>query len=98
MLVVKLCIVHSVATMTQKFRIHVRLKKERDRRRRESKRCLRQFTTFEEFEDSPLFKEGRREKFSRSKMMAGMLSACEKKPISKEQIEGGSSSYRKNST
>jgi len=51
---------------------------------------LRRFTTFEKFEDSPLVvvkKEGRREEFSRSKMMAGMLRACEKRPISTEQIE-----------
>jgi len=60
------------------------------RRRRECERCLRRFTTFEKFEDSPLVvvkKEGRREEFSRSKMMAGMLRACEKRPISMEQIE-----------
>ena len=60
------------------------------RRRRECERCLRRFTTFEKFEDSPLVvvkKEGRREEFSRSKMMAGMLRACEKRPISTDQIE-----------
>jgi transcriptional repressor NrdR len=60
------------------------------RRRRECDHCLRRFTTFEKFEDSPLFvvkKEGRRETFSRSKMMAGMLRACEKRPISAEQLE-----------
>ena len=60
------------------------------RRRRECERCLRRFTTFEKFEDSPLVvvkKEGRREEFSRSKMMAGMLRACEKRPISTEKIE-----------
>jgi len=51
---------------------------------------LRRFTTFEKFEDSPLVvvkKEGQREEFSRSKMMDGMLRACEKRPISTEQIE-----------
>ena len=60
------------------------------RRRRECERCLRRFTTFEKFEDSPLVvvkKEGRREEFSRSKMMAGMLRACEKRPIFTDQIE-----------
>ncbi|KGP76537.1 transcriptional regulator NrdR [Desulfosporosinus sp. Tol-M] len=60
------------------------------RRRRECERCLRRFTTFEKFEDSPLIvvkKEGRREEFSRSKMMSGMLRACEKRPITMEQIE-----------
>lgn len=60
------------------------------RRRRECDRCMRRFTTFETFEDSPLVvvkKDGRRDVFSRSKMMAGMLRACEKRPISMEQIE-----------
>ena len=60
------------------------------RRRRECERCSRRFTTFEKFEDSPLVvvkKEGRREEYSRSKMMAGMLRACEKRPISTERIE-----------
>lgn len=60
------------------------------RRRRECDRCLRRFTTYEKFEDSPLIvvkKEGRREEFSRSKMMAGMLRACEKRAISIEKIE-----------
>lgn len=60
------------------------------RRRRECDRCLRRFTTFEKFEDSPLIvvkKEGRREEFSRSKMMSGMLRACEKRSISSEEIE-----------
>lgn len=60
------------------------------RRRRECDRCLRRFTTYEKFEDLPLMvvkKEGRREEFSRSKMMAGMLRACEKRPISTEKIE-----------
>ena len=60
------------------------------RRRRECERCFRRFTTFEKFEDSPLVvvkKEGRREEYSRSKMMAGMLRACEKRPVSTEQIE-----------
>ena len=60
------------------------------RRRRECDRCLRRFTTFEKFEDSPLIvvkKDGRREEFFRSKMMAGMLRACEKRPVSMERIE-----------
>ena len=68
------------------------------RRRRECERCLRRFTTFEKFEDSPLVvvkKEGRREGFSRSKMMAGMLRACEKRPISIEEIENASFAVEK---
>lgn len=60
------------------------------RRRRECDHCLRRFTTYEKYEDTPLSvvkKDGRREAFSRQKMMAGMLRACEKRPISTEQIE-----------
>ncbi|MGE5661113.1 MAG: transcriptional regulator NrdR [Ignavibacteriales bacterium] len=68
------------------------------RRRRECERCLRRFTTFEKFEDSPLVvvkKEGRRESFSRSKMMAGMLRACEKRSISIEEIENAAFAIEK---
>jgi transcriptional repressor NrdR len=68
------------------------------RRRRECDRCLRRFTTFEKFEDSPLVvvkKDGRRDVFSRSKMMVGMLRACEKRPISTETIEEAAYSIEK---
>lgn len=60
------------------------------RRRRECDRCSRRFTTFEKYEDTPLIvvkKDGRREEFSRPKLMAGVLRACEKRPISLERIE-----------
>ncbi|MGI1659782.1 MAG: transcriptional regulator NrdR [Desulfitobacterium sp.] len=60
------------------------------RRRRECDRCSRRFTTFEKYEDMPLVvvkKDGRREEFSRGKLKAGILRACEKRPVSVEQIE-----------
>lgn len=60
------------------------------RRRRECDRCSRRFTTFEKYEDTPLIvvkKDGRRVEFSRSKLTAGILRACEKRPISTEKIE-----------
>lgn len=60
------------------------------RRRRECDQCSRRFTTYERFEDIPLIivkKDGRRDQFSRPKLIAGMLRACEKRPISIEQIE-----------
>lgn len=60
------------------------------RRRRECDRCSRRFTTFEKYEDTPVIvvkKDGRREEFSRGKLKAGVLRACEKRPISIEQIE-----------
>lgn len=60
------------------------------RRRRECDRCARRFTTFEKYEDLPLIvvkKDGRREEFSRSKIMAGIMRACEKRSIPTERIE-----------
>ncbi|MGE5550560.1 MAG: transcriptional regulator NrdR [Bacteroidota bacterium] len=54
------------------------------RRRRECPRCARRFTTFERVEDSPLLvvkKDGRREPFERGKILAGIMKACEKRPI-----------------
>ncbi len=55
------------------------------RRRRECLKCQRRFTTYERVEDVPYLvakKDGRREKFDRQKVLAGLLRACEKRPIS----------------
>lgn len=60
------------------------------RRRRECGRCGRRFTTYERPEETPLLvvkKDGRREVFSRSKILAGVLKACEKRPVPADQIE-----------
>lgn len=60
------------------------------RRRRECLQCLRRFTTYEVVEESPLMvikKDGRRELFDRSKLMNGLLRACEKRPIPLGVIE-----------
>jgi len=60
------------------------------RRRRECESCARRFTTYEKYEDSLMVvvkKDGRREEFSRSKLKVGILRACEKRPVSLEQIE-----------
>lgn len=60
------------------------------RRRRECERCSRRFTTFEMIEETPLYvikKDGRREEFSRDKILRGLLKACEKRPVSVEQLE-----------
>lgn len=60
------------------------------RRRRECLKCNRRFTTYEEIEMKPLIvvkKDGRREKFSREKIFTGIRKACEKRPVSVEQIE-----------
>lgn len=60
------------------------------RRRRECLNCKKRFTTYEYVEEHPLMvrkKDGRREPFNRSKLMAGILKACEKRPISMKRLE-----------
>lgn len=60
------------------------------RRRRECLQCARRFTTYETVEQTPLMvikKDGRREMFDRSKILTGLLKACEKRPLSLEQVE-----------
>ena len=60
------------------------------RRRRECMACQRRFTTYERLDEMPFLvikKDGRREAFSRSKILNGVLRACEKLPISVETIE-----------
>ncbi|HZZ64283.1 MAG TPA: transcriptional regulator NrdR [Candidatus Baltobacteraceae bacterium] len=62
------------------------------RRRREclDPRCKHRFTTYERMEAPRLFvvkKDGRREQFSREKILAGLRRACEKRPVSEHQME-----------
>lgn len=60
------------------------------RRRRECLKCGKRFTTKEGVEWSDLKvikKDGRREPFEREKVKSGVMKACEKRPISEEQIE-----------
>lgn len=59
------------------------------RRRRECLECGRRFTSYERIEEIPLLiikKDGRREAFDRNKLMAGLLRACEKRPISAKTL------------
>lgn len=54
------------------------------RRRRECLSCGRRFTTYERSDEIPYMvikKDGRREKFDRQKVLAGLLRACEKRPV-----------------
>ena len=63
---------------------------ERIRRRRECLGCAKRFTTYEIIETVPLIvvkKDKSREVFDRAKLTAGILRACEKRPVSIEQIE-----------
>jgi transcriptional repressor NrdR len=60
------------------------------RRRRECLSCHRRFTTYEHIELSPIYiikKDGRREKYDKSKIKTGIVKALEKRPVSPEQIE-----------
>jgi transcriptional repressor NrdR len=60
------------------------------RRRRECLECGKRFTTYEYIENTPLMvikKDGRREPFRREKLKAGILKACEKRPISPVTID-----------
>ena len=60
------------------------------RRRRECLGCKRRYTTYERVEEIlPVVvkKDGRRESFDRSKILAGLKKACEKRPISTATIE-----------
>ncbi|MCS7023976.1 MAG: transcriptional regulator NrdR [Bryobacteraceae bacterium] len=54
------------------------------RRRRQCLQCEKRFTTYERIDEVPYMvikKDGRREKFDRQKVLAGLLKACEKRPI-----------------
>jgi transcriptional repressor NrdR len=60
------------------------------RRRRECLKCGYRFTTYEEIERGGLFvikRDGRREEFSKEKLLAGVKKACQKRPISPKVTE-----------
>jgi transcriptional repressor NrdR len=60
------------------------------RRRRECLSCGRRFSTYERVERTGISvrkKDGRREAFDRGKLLAGLLKACEKRPVPREEIE-----------
>jgi transcriptional repressor NrdR len=60
------------------------------RRRRECIACGFRFTTYEEVERAGLMvlkRDGRREEFSKEKLMSGLKKACQKRPISPKTIE-----------
>jgi transcriptional repressor NrdR len=61
------------------------------RRRRECLACGRRFTTYERLDEvlpAVVKKDGRREAFDREKIVRGLKQACQKRPISAEQLEG----------
>ncbi|WP_027366088.1 transcriptional regulator NrdR [Desulfotruncus alcoholivorax] len=60
------------------------------RRRRECSECARRFTTYERVDELPLMvvkKDGRREVFDRAKLLAGLIIACQKRPVPTGQLE-----------
>ncbi len=60
------------------------------RRRRECLRCERRFTSYERIDEIPYMvikKDGRRETFDRNKVMAGLLRACEKRPVASSKLD-----------
>jgi transcriptional repressor NrdR len=60
------------------------------RRRRECLECHRRFTTYERVEEIlPMVvkKDGRRESYDRQKVLEGLRLACQKRPVSAEQLE-----------
>src|SRR2546423_14774982 len=60
------------------------------RRRRECLKCERRFTSYERIDEIPYMvikKDERREPFDRNKVMAGLLRACEKRPIPSSKLD-----------
>jgi len=60
------------------------------RRRRDCEECGRRFTTYERIEEilpMVIKKDGRRELFDRAKVLAGLQRACEKRPVSVNDLE-----------
>ena len=59
------------------------------RRRRQCEACGKRFTTYEKLETMPLMvikKDNSRESYDRSKIEAGVVTSCHKRPVSTEQI------------
>ena len=60
------------------------------RRRRACRSCERRFTTYERYDEGPLYirkRSGRREQFDRAKVLAGLERAAIKRPVEREQLE-----------
>ena len=60
------------------------------RRRRECANCSKRYTTYEKIEDIPILvikRDSTRENFNKEKIVNGLIIACQKRPISRTQIE-----------
>ncbi|MFM7805857.1 MAG: ATP cone domain-containing protein, partial [Verrucomicrobiota bacterium] len=59
------------------------------RRRRECLACAQRFTTYEQIEHDPLMvvkRDGRREMFSKEKLLSSLQRACQKRPVSEDDL------------
>src|SRR5437870_2202289 len=68
------------------------------RRRRECLKCSRRFTSYEQIDEIPYLvikKDGRKEAFSRNKVLNSLLKACEKRPVSPSKLEALANSIEK---
>ena len=68
------------------------------RRRRECLGCGKRYTTYEKIEDSPILvvkKDSTRENFNKEKIINGLIIACQKRPVSRKQIEDIASDVEK---
>ena len=68
------------------------------RRRRECPKCGRRFTTFEEYETTPILvvkRDGTRQVFDKEKLKRGIIKACEKRPVNINQIDEIANSIEK---
>ncbi|SHJ56781.1 transcriptional repressor NrdR [Clostridium cavendishii DSM 21758] len=69
------------------------------RRRRECLKCSKRYTTYEKVEDIPVLvvkKDLTRESFNKEKIVNGLIKACQKRPVSREQIEEIADEVEKN--
>ena len=60
------------------------------RRRRECMQCAKRYTTYEYIERAPAIvvkRDGRREQYDREKILTGLIKACEKRSVSRKQLE-----------
>ena len=68
------------------------------RRRRECLECGKRYTTYEKIEDIPILvvkKDSTRENFNKEKIINGLIIACQKRPVSRKQIEDLASNVEK---
>lgn len=69
------------------------------RRRRECLNCSKRYTTYEKVEDIPILvvkRDATRENFNKEKIINGLITACQKRPISRKQIEDIAEDIEKN--